>query len=134
MGRPNFGRSVAYPAPPFPHALHDDDADVVSGDVVEGLADGLPIQHGIEPEHEPEVEPKPTLPLGGRWRVPLTRVHNPSGVLLLYRDQLDAQTSDKVIICKSIWFYSNFIHVDIKVFDVNGKCVGHMAVIHRRVG
>ena len=27
-----------------------------------------------------------------RWRVPLTHVHNPSGVFLLYRDQLDAQT------------------------------------------
>ena len=44
-----------------------------------------------------------TLPLGCRWRVPLTRVLNPSGVLLLYRDQLDAQTSDQVIICKRIW-------------------------------
>ena len=61
-------------------------------------------------------------------------MHNPSGVLLLYRDQLDSQTSDKVIICKSIWFYINFIHVDIKVLDVNGKCVGLMEAIHRRVG
>ena len=33
-----------------------------------------------------------------RWRVPLTQVHNPSGVLLLYRDQLDAQTLDQVIV------------------------------------
>ena len=134
MGRLDFGRSAAYPAPPFPHALHDDDADVVDGDVVEGLDDGLPIQHGVEPEPVPKLEPEPALPLGCRWRVPLTWVHNPSGVLLLYRDQLDAQNSNKVIICKSIWFYSNFIHIDIKVFHVNGKCVGLMAAIHRRVG
>ena len=133
MGRPDFGRSAAYPTPPFPHALHDDNADVVDGDVVEGLDDGLPVQHGVELETVPELEPEPALPLGCRWRVPLTRVHNPSGVLL-YRDQLDAQTSDKVIICKIIWFYSNFIHIDIKFFDVNGKCEGLMAAIHRRVG
>ena len=63
----------------------------------------------------------------------MTRLPNPSNVLLLYRDQLDAQTSDQVIICKSIWFYINFIHVDIKVIDVNGKCVGLIAVIHWRV-
>ena len=61
-------------------------------------------------------------------------VHNPFGVFLIYRDQLDAQTSDQVIICKCIWFYSNFIHIDIKVFDVNGKCVGLMVAIHQRVG
>ena len=113
MGRPDFGQSPAYPAPPLPHALHDDDADVVDGDVAEGLDDGLPVEHVFQPEPKPEVEP--ALPLGCRWRVPLTRVLNPSGVLLLYRDQLDTQTSDQVIICKSIWFYSNFIHVDIKV-------------------
>ena len=101
----------------MPHALHDDD---VNGVVAEDLDDGLPIEHGVQPEPQPEVELKPALPLGCRWRVPLTRVLNPSGVLLLYRDQLEAQTSDQVIICKSIWFYSNFIHVDIKVFDVNG--------------
>ena len=134
MGRPDFGRSKAYPTPPFPHALHDDDADVVDGDVAEGLDDGLPVEHGVEHEPKPDVEPEPALPLGCRWRVPLTQVHNPSGVLLLYRDQLDEQTSDKVIICKSIWFYSNFIHVDIKVFGVNGKYVGLMAAIHRTVG
>ena len=52
--------------------LHDDDANVVDGDVAEAVHDGLP------------AEPKPTLPLGCRWRVPLTRVHNPYGVLLLY--------------------------------------------------
>ena len=131
MGRPDFRRSVAYPAPPFPHALHDDDANVVDGDVAEGLDDGLPVEHGVEPAPEPEVEPKLALPLGCRWRVPLTRVHNPSGVLFLYRGLLDAQTSDQVIICKSIWFYINFIHVDTKVLDVNGKCVvGLMAAIH----
>ena len=128
MGRPNFGQSAAYPAPPVSHALHDGNVDVVDGDIVEALDDGLPIEHVVEPE------PEPTLSLGCRWRVPLTRVHNPSGVLLIYRDQLDAQTFDQVIICKSIWFYSNFIHIDIKVFNVNGKCVDLMAAIHRRVG
>ena len=131
MGRPDFGRLAAYPAPPLPHALHDDDAD---GVVAEGLDDGLPIEHGVQPEPELEVEPEPSLLFGCRWRVPLTRVLNPFDVLLLYRDQLDAQTSDQVIICKSKWFYSNFILVDIKVFDVNGKCVGLMAAIHRKVG
>ena len=134
MGRPNFRRSAAYPAPPCPHALHDDDVDIVDGDVAKGLDDGLPAEHGVEPAPEPEVEPKPALPLECRWSVPLTRVHNPSGVLLLYRDQLDAQTSNQVIICKSIWFYINFLHVDIKFLDVNGKFVGLMAAIHRRVG
>ena len=89
MGRPNFGRSVAYPTPPVPHALHDDDANVVDGDLAEALDDGLPVEHAVELER--------ALPLGCRWRVPLTRVHNPSGVLLLYRDQLDAQTLDQVI-------------------------------------
>ena len=101
MGRPDFGRSTLYPAPPLPHALHDDDVD---GVVAEGLDDGLPVEHGVQLEPQPEVEPEPPVPLGCRWRVPLTRVLNPSGVLLLYRDQLDAQTSDQVIICKSIRF------------------------------
>ena len=134
MGRPDFRRSTAYPAPPFPHALHDDYADVVDGDVVEGLDNGLPVEQGVEPAPKPEVELKPALLLGCRWRVPLTRVQNPSGVLLLYRDKLYAQTYDQVIICKSICLYINFLHVDIKVIDVNGKCVGLMAAIHRRVG
>ena len=80
MGRPDFGRSAAYPAPPVPHALHDDDVDVVDGDLAEALDDGLP----VEPTVELEPEPEPNLPLGCRWRVPLTWVHNPSGVLLLY--------------------------------------------------
>ena len=78
------------------HALHDEDVD---GVVAEGMDDGLPAEHGVQPEPEAEVEPEPALPLGCRWRVPLTRVLNPAGVLLLYRDQLDAQTSDQVIIC-----------------------------------
>ena len=134
MGRPDFGRSAAYSEPPLPHALHDDDVDFVDGNVVEGLDDGLPVKHGVQPEPEPKVELEPALPLGCRWRVPLTRVLNPSDVLLLYRDQFDAQTSDQVIICKNIGFYSNFILVDIKVFDFNGKCVGLMPAIHRRVG
>ena len=92
MGRPDFRQSAAYPAPPVPHALHDDDVDVVDGDLAEALDDGLPVEPVVE------LEPELALPLGYRWRVPLTRVHNPSGVLLLYRDQLDAQTIDQIII------------------------------------
>ena len=80
MGRPDFGRSAAYPAPPVPHALHDDNANVVAGDLAEALNDGLPVEPTVE------LEPEPALPLGCRWRVPLTRVHNPSSVLLLYQD------------------------------------------------
>ena len=75
MGRPNFGRLVAHPAPPVAHALHYDDVD---GNVAEVVHDGLPADVVAKLE--------PTLPLGCRWRVPLTRVHNPSGVLLIYRD------------------------------------------------
>ena len=86
MGRPNFGTPTSYPAPPIAYALHDDDVDVVYGDVAEAVHDGL------------SAEPKPTLPLGCRWRVPLIWVHNPSGVLLLYRDQLDEQTLDQVMV------------------------------------
>ena len=70
--------------------------DDVDGVVAEGLDDGLPVEHGVQLEPHPEVEPKPALSLGCRWRVPLTRVLNPSGVLLLYRDQLDTQTFDQV--------------------------------------
>ena len=92
MGRPDFGRLATYPAPSVPHALHDDDADVVDGDLAEALDDGLLVEPVVE------LEPEPALPLGCRWRGPLTRVQNPSGVLLLYRDQLDAQTLDHVII------------------------------------
>ena len=49
MGRPDFGRSTAYPTPPVPHALHDDDADVVDGDLAEALDDGLPVEPAVEP-------------------------------------------------------------------------------------
>ena len=80
MGRPDFGRLAAYPALPVLHALHDDDSNVVDRDLAEAFDDGLPVEHAVELELELE----PTLPLGCRWRVPLTRVHNPSGVLLLY--------------------------------------------------
>ena len=76
-----MGRPAAHPAPPVAHALHDDDANVVNGEVAEVV-----------------VEPEPAFPLGCRWRVPLTWVHNPSGVLILYRDRLDAQTLDKVMV------------------------------------
>ena len=50
MGRPDFGRLAPYPAPPLPHALHDDDVD---GVVAEGLDDGLPVEHGVQPEPQP---------------------------------------------------------------------------------
>ena len=58
MGRPDFGRSTAYPAPPVPHALHDDDANVVDGDLTEALDDGLLVELVVEPD------PEPALPLG----------------------------------------------------------------------
>ena len=91
VGRPDFGRPHADLAPPPAHALHDADVDVGDGDLPEAVHDGLPA-------HPPaELEVELALPFGCRWRVPLTRVHNPSGVLLLYRDQLDAQTPDQVM-------------------------------------
>ena len=64
MGRLDFGRSTTYPAPPVAHALHDDDddddadADVVDGDLVEAVDDGLPVEPAVEPE------PEPAFPLG----------------------------------------------------------------------
>ena len=69
-----MGRLTAHPTPPFTHALHDSNVNVVDGDVAKGVHDGLPTEVAIEP--------KPVLPLGCRWRVPLTQVHNPSGVLI----------------------------------------------------
>ena len=80
MGQPDFGRSAAFPALPVPHAFHDDDADVVDGDLAKALDNGLPVKLAVEPE------PELALPLGCRWRVPLTWVHNPSSVFLLYQD------------------------------------------------
>ena len=65
MRRPNFGRSAAYPAPLVAHALHDDDSNV-DGDLAEAADNGLPVELAVEPK------PEPTLPLGCRWRVPLT--------------------------------------------------------------
>ena len=62
MGRPDFGRSAPFPAPPFPYALHDEDVD---GVVAEGMDDGLPAEHGVQLEAEAEVEPEPAL----RWGV-----------------------------------------------------------------
>ena len=56
MRRPNFRRPVAHPVPPVAHALHDDDGDVVDGDVVEATA-----------------KPELALSLGCKWRIPLTR-------------------------------------------------------------
>ena len=86
VGQLDFGRPAAYPAPLVAHALHDDDVD---GKVAEAIHNGLPIH--------------PSLPLGYRWRVPFTRVYNPSDVLLLYRDQLDAQTLDQVMIYVKVY-------------------------------
>ena len=99
MGQLDFGRPAAYPAPPVAHALHDDDAnaDVINGDLAETVHDGLPVEHAVEPKLEL------ALPLGCRWRVPLTQVHNPSGVVLLYQDQLDAQTLDQVMIYVKVY-------------------------------
>ena len=99
MSCPDFGRSSAYPASPVPHALNDGDGDVVDGDLAEALEDGLP----VEPAVEPKLKPESALPLGCRWRVPLTRVHNPSNVLLLYQDLLDAQTLDQVVIYVKVY-------------------------------
>ena len=101
VDRPNFRRPHADPAPPPAHALHNADADVGDGDLPEAVHDGLSTQPAVEPEVEPEVELD--LPFGCRWRVPLTRVHNPSGVLLLYRDQLDAQTPDQVMVYVKVY-------------------------------
>ena len=33
MGRPDFGQPTTYLTPPVTHALPDDDADVVDGDI-----------------------------------------------------------------------------------------------------
>ena len=68
MGRPDFERLVVHPAPLVAHALHDDDTNVVDRDVAEAVHDGLP----AEAEVEVAAVPKPALPLGCRWRVPLT--------------------------------------------------------------
>ena len=101
VGRLDFGRPHVDLAPPPAHALHDADVDVGDGDLPEAVHDGLPAQPPAEQEVEPEVEL--ALPFGCRWRVPLTRVHNPSGVLLLYRNQLDAQTPDQVMVYVKVY-------------------------------
>ena len=54
MGRPDFGQPAAYPAPLVAHVVHDDDVDVVDGDVAKAVNDGLP------------VEPESAIPLGCR--------------------------------------------------------------------
>ena len=95
MGRSDVRRPTTYLTPPIAHALHDDNVDVIDGDVVEVVYDGLPAQ--------PAAKPEPTLPLGCRWRVPLTRVHNPNGVLLLYQDQLDIHTIDRVMVYVKVY-------------------------------
>ena len=55
IDRPDFGRPHADLAPPPAHALHDADADVGDGDLLEAVHDGLPAQPPAEPEVEPEV-------------------------------------------------------------------------------
>ena len=77
--------------------LNDADADVGDGDLQEAVHVGLSAQPAAELEGEL------ALPFRCRWRVPLTRVHNPSGVLLLYRDQLDAQTPDQVMVYVKVY-------------------------------
>ena len=39
MGRPDFRRPTTYPAHPVAHALHDDNVDVVDGDVAKAVHD-----------------------------------------------------------------------------------------------
>ena len=68
-------------APPTPHHLHDD------GDAVDRDAEhGLPTELEVEAK---KIERELVDPLGFHWRVPLSWVHNPFGVLALYRDQLN---------------------------------------------
>ena len=90
-GATRFWATNSISRPPIAHALHDDDADVVDGDVAEAVDNGLP------------TEPEPALPLGCRWRVPLKWVHNPSSVLLLYQDQLDAETLDQEMVYVKVY-------------------------------
>ena len=79
MGRPDFGQPIA---PLVPHHLHDD-GDALDGDAVEGIQYGLPTE--LEVQAKP-AKLEPVYPLRFRWRVPLSWVHNPYGVLTLYRD------------------------------------------------
>ena len=72
---------------------------------VKGVHHGLTTKAELEPTTEgvhhgllTELEPEPTDPLGCRWRAPLSWAYNPSVTLTLYRDQLDAQTPDQVIV------------------------------------
>ena len=71
--------------------------DVVDYDLAEVIDDGLPVKPTVEPD------PESALPLGCRWRVPYTRVHNPFDVLLLYQDLLDTQTLDQVMIYVKVY-------------------------------
>ena len=59
MGRPDFGRSAPYPAPPLAHALHDDELEAEAEVQPEPEAE-------VHPEPEAEVQPEPALPLGCR--------------------------------------------------------------------
>ena len=97
VGRPDFGRPHEDPAPPPAHALHGADVDVGDGDLPEAIHDGLSAQPAVEPEVEL------ALPFECRWRVPLTQVHNTFGVLLLYRDQLNSQTPDQVMVYVKVY-------------------------------
>ena len=44
MERPDFGRPTTYAAPPVAQSLHDDNIDVIDGDVPKVVHDGLPTQ------------------------------------------------------------------------------------------
>ena len=77
MGRPDFGRLATYLAPPVPHALHDDDVDVVNGDLAKALNDGLPVEPAVELGSEP------ALPLGlGVFKCPIGRKFLPYPTLM----------------------------------------------------
>ena len=71
MGQPNFG----WPTTPLVAQHLHDDVDAVDGDTAEGL------QHRLRAK---PVELEPANPLGFRWRVPLSWVNNPYGVLAFY--------------------------------------------------
>ena len=48
MGQLDFGRPTAHLAPPVAHALHDENIDVVDGDVAEVVHNGLPVKSTID--------------------------------------------------------------------------------------
>ena len=61
-------------------------------------------------------------------------MHNPSCVLLVYRDQLDAQTPDQVMVYVKVYgsILISFIF-PVKFININCSHVGLMAAIRGRV-